>query len=168
LYREIGFKRRAGVGTRFGSGTGSGDCGPPVRGLLHYQGSRHGYRFGHLPFDHRSARWATVGEGERALRRHLSIRIAHPHGASIVIGSETVTRRLMPARSRKRRVLTRRTRPTRVAHDGVRPPAGTLRRCILPCTSASMPCPRSAGAAFAQDFDQRVRKKFLVGRVGKR
>jgi hypothetical protein len=77
LYREIGFKRRAGGGTRFGSGTGSGDCGPPVRGLLHYQGPRHGHRFGHLPFHHPSAWWTTVGEGEPALRRHLSIHIAH-------------------------------------------------------------------------------------------
>ena len=70
------FKRRAGGGTRFGSGTGSEECGPPVRGLLHYQGPRHGHRFGRLPFHHRSARRATVGEGERALRRHLSIHSA--------------------------------------------------------------------------------------------
>ena len=97
LYRESGVKRRAGGGTRFGSGTGSEECGPPVRGLLHYQGPRHGHRFGRLPFHHRSARWATVGEGERALRRHLSIHIARPHGSSIVMGAETVTRRLMPA-----------------------------------------------------------------------
>ena len=82
---------------QFGSGTGSEECGPPIRGLLHYQGARHGHRFGHLPFHHRSARWATVGEGERALRRHFSIHIARPHGSSIVMGAETVTRRLMPA-----------------------------------------------------------------------
>jgi C4-dicarboxylate-specific signal transduction histidine kinase len=34
-----------------------------------------------LPLHHRSARWATVGEREHALRRHLSIHIARPHTA---------------------------------------------------------------------------------------
>jgi C4-dicarboxylate-specific signal transduction histidine kinase len=37
------------------------------------------------------------GRRERPQRRHLSIHIARPHGPSILIGAETVTRRLMPA-----------------------------------------------------------------------
>ena len=43
-------------------------------------------------------------------------------------------------------MLPRGTRPRPVTHDGVGPPAGILRRCIHPCTSASKACSRSAGA----------------------
>jgi hypothetical protein len=57
-----------------------GDCEPPVRGLLHYQGERFGPGAVDLPFDHRSARRPIVGERECAPGCHLSLHGARPPG----------------------------------------------------------------------------------------
>jgi hypothetical protein len=78
--------------------------------------------------------------------------------------AETITRRLIPALSRKRRVLPCGTRPRRVTHDGGGPPAGV--HSSLHFGLDSLLQKRWRGVA--QDLSQRVRKKFLVWRVGKR
>src|SRR5882724_10750496 len=48
--------RRARRGAGFWSGIDPGECGPPVRGLLHDQAYGHGHGPGYLPFNHRGAR----------------------------------------------------------------------------------------------------------------
>jgi C4-dicarboxylate-specific signal transduction histidine kinase len=53
-----------GGGTRFGAGSGSEECGAPIRGLLYNQDPGHGHRLGHLPFDHRGAWRADMGRRE--------------------------------------------------------------------------------------------------------
>jgi PAS domain S-box-containing protein len=89
------WRARRGAGHR--PGAEPGEPLTSVRAILRDQARGHGHGPIYLPLDHRSPRRTAVGECERALRRHISIHVARPHGPSIVMGAETVTRRLMPA-----------------------------------------------------------------------
>jgi hypothetical protein len=82
--------------------------------------------------------------------------------------AETITRRLIPALSRKRRVLPCGTRPRRVTHDGGGPPAARVSSVYSSLHFGLDSLLQKRWRGVAQDLSQRVRKKFLVWRVGKR
>ena len=84
---KVESERRAGRGAGFGSGTGGGDARAGLRVLLHDEADR--FRAGplNLPFDHRGAWRAPLGEHEPAAWRHLSIYASWRCKHSIPIGN---------------------------------------------------------------------------------
>jgi hypothetical protein len=83
------------------------------------------------------------------------------------MNAETNTRRLIPDLSRKRRVLPCDTRPRPVTHDG----GGRQRAHFVGASSLHFGLDglhQKRWRGITQDLGQRVRRKFLVWRVGKR
>jgi len=160
-------KRRAGGGgTRFGvPGLDLKRVDNLFEAFCTTKGPRHGHRFwpsAALSSKRHGGRlWASANVPCGA---HLSIRIARPHGPSIVMGAETITRRLMPGLNPGSGACFATRGHVRdgslTTGSGRQQPQ--LRRCVLPCTSASTAYPRSAGVPWRKTSVSGSAKKSLV------